>query len=256
MMRVMQASLLIASVAASDVGACHDVSKVDTEPRYLRCYKNVMWAEKHGLDRKPKWYKPTDLVDTQLDSQSEFTDYQWSLYEKTIDGIDADGKQGWGCPEPCTPFSSSTSAPPTSPTTAAAAAAAAAAAPAVGSAAASLPAVTFTAPAPAATANDMRVGSAAPAASGTAGDKVSVTDEDMSTKSKGMSTMWKWLLFFFVLCCVCPLVGLCCSAFLCYEAVECVLAPFCGGKKSSGDSDVEYGDDDNGSAEELSTNME
>jgi len=52
-----------------------------------------------------------------------------------------------------------------------------------------------------------------------------------AVEKSGGFPVWGWVLLIMGVCCLLPLLGICCAGFMCYEAVAFILDPIMGGKK-------------------------
>eukprot|EP00928_Gymnodinium_smaydae_P024246 TRINITY_DN1967_c0_g1_i1.p1 TRINITY_DN1967_c0_g1~~TRINITY_DN1967_c0_g1_i1.p1 ORF type:complete len:302 (-),score=67.53 TRINITY_DN1967_c0_g1_i1:206-1111(-) len=178
---------------------CGEDATVESNPE---CYKNIEWAKTEGLDTKPEWY--TDFPFLNKDSPNNEFQYALVLIRGLHDNKD-------NCTLPCSlgpakieQFSD-----------AVAAAAAKNVADEAGKTAKDL----------VGQANEAMQSAAASLPSATFGS--SGNDSTTAAPSEGWG-MWTWLLIAFGLCCLCPCIGLACSAFICYESVAWI---FEGGSK-------------------------
>eukprot|EP00928_Gymnodinium_smaydae_P024247 TRINITY_DN1967_c0_g1_i2.p1 TRINITY_DN1967_c0_g1~~TRINITY_DN1967_c0_g1_i2.p1 ORF type:complete len:295 (-),score=52.18 TRINITY_DN1967_c0_g1_i2:213-1097(-) len=172
---------------------CGEDATVESNPE---CYKNIEWAKTEGLDTKPEWY--TDFPFLNKDSPNNEFQYALVLIRGLHDNKD-------NCTLPCSlgpakieQFSD-----------AVAAAASRNVADEAGENAKEL------------------LGQANGAVQSAATFGSSGSDSTTAAPSEGWG-MWTWLLIAFGLCCLCPCIGLACSAFICYESVAWI---FEGGSK-------------------------
>jgi hypothetical protein len=216
----------------SRVWACQDLTNDDNS----ECFKNVEWAKNTGIHEHPSWYADMPF----LKSTSTLSDFQYALAV----GEDAQGGgRSWNCSMPCTLTAEakahfdSNQARATENTAATLPAAVGAAVtvpaqlPSTTAAAVTVPAQLPSTTVEAATVPEQVVSTTVGFAtlpsevgSGTTtveteGGTTTAQATTPAPDEKGWS-MWVWVLIVTGVCCCLPLVGLACSAFICYESVS------------------------------------
>jgi len=219
---------LCLTLAVGSALACEDVTSVSN----AECFNDVDWAMEHGITEHPNWY--TDMPF--LQESKDRTDFQYAL------AVGKD-RNTTNCQVPCTltpeaaahqkameaaaavaeeALGSTTQAAVTLPAAVGSTTQAAVTVPAaVGSttqAAVTLPAEVGSTTQAAVTLPEA-IGSSTQAAvtlpEEIEGGSTSTTE---APETPGMKWYW-WVLITMGLCCLLPLLGLACSAFMCYESV-------------------------------------
>eukprot|EP00928_Gymnodinium_smaydae_P061136 TRINITY_DN45293_c1_g1_i1.p2 TRINITY_DN45293_c1_g1~~TRINITY_DN45293_c1_g1_i1.p2 ORF type:complete len:315 (+),score=63.79 TRINITY_DN45293_c1_g1_i1:64-945(+) len=179
--------LISLSLALAAPGAFAGICQDATKENNPTCFENVNWAKDTGIVQDPTWYDDIPF----LSNSSSFADFQYAL--ATGEESHGNGKK-WNCSLPCTltPEAQKHLA-------------------AVGAPEGVETFVPTEAPTLAPTEVPTFMPTAPPA-----------TTTTTQAPSEGLNWYW-WCLIGAGVCCLLPLLGLACSAFLCYESVAWII---------------------------------